>query len=924
MSSTGIAVGRSFRSGGTQAFTWTQSGGSVGLPNLAGRDYAVSNDANYSGVVVGTAAMTAFGAGRLPVIWQSGAVSQLPLPGGETLGDAHGVNVLGVAVGSVDGGSLQQAVIYQGGDATVITQTTPTGCFFVTAFDINNSARIVGQGIDPNNAARNVGIVYDRGSPAAFEVGALPGANGALAFAVSDAGHVVGSSMMNQGSGLPFIWSEADGIVAIPLAAGTSQGSARGVNSAGWVVGQDSSAFSIPFLWDGTTTYRLADLLPPGSGWDLSTNTSSSALGISEEGVIVGTGVHRINDVDETRAYAMVPVAGTPTPTPTPTATPSPTPCGLIYRFRENFDGVTAPALPAGWVSGFNPGPADCTPAGTCALGTNWVTSTTAPDTPPNSAFHNAPGCVTDSILDTPPFIGGDNSTLLIFRHSYDLEEGLDGAVLEISINGGPFVDFVAAGGGGLYNGTISPGSFSPIAGRAAWTGNSGGYVDTFAHMPFPSGTVRLRFRLATDCSGASTGWRIDSISVASNIGCPSPTPSPPPPTPTPTPVATHFEVVAPSMVGMFQSFNFTVRAVDQFGDTATDYAGTIHFTSTSNGSLPPDSTLTNGTGTFAATLFTEGNHTITATDTINPSVTGTSNNILVIDDQVSPPPLTPTPTPATPTPTPTATPSATPIPVHAVNLSTRVRVQTGDNVGIGGFIITGSAPKHLLFRGIGPSLVASGIAGALANPTLDLRDSAGVRILANNDWRDTQETEIEATGIPPTDDLEAAIVQTLAPGSYTVILGGMSMTTGVGLVEIYDLDQEVNSKLANLSTRAFVDTGNNIVIAGFILGGSGNDRIVARGIGPSLTAFGIPNALPDPTLELRDSNGALLMANNDWEDDPDQAAELTDAGLAPTNNLESGIAMTLAPGAYTALLAGANNGTGVGVVEVYDRGAPP
>ena len=137
----------------------------MGLPNLAGRAYAVSNSANDNGIVVGTAADTFFGSNRLPVIWQSGAVSQLPLPAGETIGDANGVNASGVAVGSVDGGSLQQAVIYNGGSATVITQTTPTGCFFVTAFGINNSGRIVGQGIDPNNAARNVGMVYDMGSP---------------------------------------------------------------------------------------------------------------------------------------------------------------------------------------------------------------------------------------------------------------------------------------------------------------------------------------------------------------------------------------------------------------------------------------------------------------------------------------------------------------------------------------------------------------------------------------------------------------------------------------------------------------------------------------------------------------------------------------------------------------------------------------
>jgi hypothetical protein len=224
---------------------------------------------------------------------------------GETLGDANDVNSSGVAVGSVNGGSLQKAVYYSGGTATYISQTTTNGSFFVTAFGINDSGRVVGQGIDPTNAARNVGIVYDIGSSSAFEVGALPGFNGALAFAVSNTGYVVGSSMLNQGSGLPFIWSQAGGIVAIPLATGTTQGSARAVNSAGWVVGNDSSAFSIPFLYNGAATYRLADLIPAGTGWDLSMNTSSSALGISDSNIIVGTGV--LNG--QTHAYAMVPVA---------------------------------------------------------------------------------------------------------------------------------------------------------------------------------------------------------------------------------------------------------------------------------------------------------------------------------------------------------------------------------------------------------------------------------------------------------------------------------------------------------------------------------------------------------------------------------------------------------------------------------------
>jgi len=193
----------------------------------------------------------------------------------------------------------------------------------------------VGQGINPQNAARNVGMVYDNGHSMAFEVGALPGANGALAFGVSNNVYVVGSSMQNQGLGLPFIWSEANGMVAIALAAGTSLGQAEGVNSAGWVVGTDGGAFAVPFLYDGTNTYRLQDLIPDNSGWDLSMNTSSSAQGISENGVIVGTGVHN----GEIHAYAMVPVL--PTPTPTPSTTPSTTPTPTATATPTATPGVT-------------------------------------------------------------------------------------------------------------------------------------------------------------------------------------------------------------------------------------------------------------------------------------------------------------------------------------------------------------------------------------------------------------------------------------------------------------------------------------------------------------------------------------------------------------------------------------------------------
>ena len=250
--------------------------------------------------------------------------------------------------------------------------------------------------------------------------------------------------------------------------------------------------------------------------------------------------------------------------------------------------------------------------------------------------------------------------------------------------------------------------------------------------------------------------------------------------------------------------------------------------------------------------------------------------------------------------------------------------VQTGDNVGIGGFIITGNTPKNVLIRGIGPSLAGSGVLNVLADPMLELHGPGTFATLTNNDWKQTQWVEIQATGVPPTSDLESAIMATLSPGAYTAIVRGNGNTSGVALVEVYDLNQTVNSRLANLSTRAFVSTSDNIVIAGFMLGGTNGERIVVRGIGPSLTAAGIPNAMADPVLELRDNNGTLLIANNDWQDNPASAAELIAAGLAPANNLEAAVATTLPPGSYTALLAGQDNGTGIGVVEVYDRGMVP
>ena len=270
-------------------------------------------------------------------------------------------------------------------------------------------------------------------------------------------------------------------------------------------------------------------------------------------------------------------------------------------------------------------------------------------------------------------------------------------------------------------------------------------------------------------------------------------------------------------------------------------------------------------------------------------------------------------------------------MPAQAVNFSTRMRVDVGDKVGIGGFIITGSGPRQVLVRAIGPSLTSYGIpaANVLADPVLELHGPTGFATITNNNWRDTQEHPIQDTGIPPTNDLESAILATLNPGAYTAIVRRNGNTQlGIALVEAYDLDAlgisgASSSSLANISTRAFCGMGGDVIIAGFILGnGGGDDSVIVRGLGPSLTAPGVPNVLANPTLELRNSDGTLLLSNNDWHDNAAQAAQITAAGLAPSNNLESAIAATLSPGLYTALLAGLNNTTGNALVEVYDRGA--
>ena len=267
---------------------------------------------------------------------------------------------------------------------------------------------------------------------------------------------------------------------------------------------------------------------------------------------------------------------------------------------------------------------------------------------------------------------------------------------------------------------------------------------------------------------------------------------------------------------------------------------------------------------------------------------------------------------------TPTA-PTVTP-PHTLLNSATRMRVGTGDNVLIGGFIIRGGSKKVIL-RAIGPSLTSAGVPGALADPTLELHGGAGELITSNDNWVSSpQKQAIIDSGVAPTNDREAAIVATLLEGNYTAVVAGAGGNTGVGLVEIYDLDRSATNRLLNLATRGRVETGDNVMIAGLIVGGTQNTRIIVRALGPSLATLTppVPDALADPMLELRDAQGSLLETNDDWVNSAHKQ-EITDSTLAPPNNKESAIIRALPPANYTAIVRGVNGAIGIGLVELYN-----
>jgi N-acetylneuraminic acid mutarotase len=268
-------------------------------------------------------------------------------------------------------------------------------------------------------------------------------------------------------------------------------------------------------------------------------------------------------------------------------------------------------------------------------------------------------------------------------------------------------------------------------------------------------------------------------------------------------------------------------------------------------------------------------------------------------------------------------------------NISTRAFVQTGDNVVIGGFMVQGAQTKRVIIRAIGPELIQYGVSNPLFNPTLELHDRTGALIGSNDNWTRTiiggiitsnQVADIRNSGHAPGDGRESAIIADLAPGNYTAIVRGVNNMTGVGLVEVYDLSGDASSILGNISTRAFVQTGDNVMIGGFIVQGTQPKRLIIRAIGPELTQYGVPNVLGNPTLELHDSSGALIASNDNWMSTiiggiitSNQVADIRNSGYAPEDGKESAIIADLPAGNYTAIVRGVNNMTGVALVEVYD-----
>lgn len=607
---------------------------------------------------------------------------------------------------------------------------------------------------------------------------------------------------------------------------------------------------------------------------------------------------------------------------------------GRREPLRENFDNIAATALPPGWVGHISVGQ-----AGDSA----WRTIAIQAESLPNGAFGPSQAHVTDNTLTSPAIAIASANPQLSFRNSYDLEDGFDGATLEISINGGAFTDILTAGGTfnrGGYIKTLSSSFGNPLGGRQAWTGNSGGFISAAVSLPpnLAGKTIQLRWHLGTDTSTSKSGQIIDNIVVTDgnntsqvcvcSLQCPGDITVVTEPgkcgamvtlptsnisgacgtTTTLPPSGSFFLIGTTTVTTMTESgssCSYHVIVKDTEAPTVTCPANiTVQAPPGQNGTVVtfPDPTVGDNCGVSAQTSPASGSFFPIGTTTVTSVATDGSGNTSSCSFSV------------------TVTPSGV-----VSNVSTRLPVGTGDNVLIEGFIVEGppGSTKKILVRAIGPSLLPFGITDALANPTLEIHD-ANSTVATNNDWKTSeigglvtsdQYPEINASGLAPGNDQESAIIADLAPGSYTAQVRGVGNTTGTGVVDAYDLSSSSPARLANIATRGLVQLGDKLMIAGFIVQNA-PVKVVIRATGPSLLAFGINNALPDTTLELHDQNGAIVRQNDDWMSD--QKAELEATGLQPSNDHEAALVETIAPGQYTAQVRGKPETTGIGVVEVY------
>jgi hypothetical protein len=698
---------------------------------------------------------------------------------------------------------------------------------------------------------------------------------------------------------------------------------------------QTAGGATINFGLPGSVTYTLS-IAPPSPTPSPADVEKSGSLKIHNNITIVGNGpANTIIDGNQTDRVFFI--QNSPTPSPAPSPSPSPT--------KVNISGVTIQHGQNGNVAGGIYNIADLTLtnvtiANNTVNGLNdWggaiynagpLTINKCTITNNATGTHNAYGgaiytqaktTISDStisgnmtsgsighgggIFAVSPALTIMNST--ISGNSATTGGGIYTGALTL-INSTVSDNNAVGAGGGIYHSAGTMGLYNvTIAGNTANNGNTGqiggGVTNASGVANFQNTIIGNNIRVQlinghpvaepSDCSGAltSAGYNI----ISENTDC------------------------HPSGLGV------TVTSPNL--DALADYGGPTQTQALLTGSPAVDAGNPAGcTDNLGAPLTTDQR------GYSRPSPAGSPCDIGAFELQ---PPPTPTPTPAatptptateTPTPTPgetpspseTPTPTATPTPTVAApatqlgNISTRLRVETGDNVLIGGFIVTGTQDKKVIIRAIGPSLPVS---DALANPLLELHDGTGATIFINDNWKDTQEAEIEATTIPPGNDLESAIVATLPAdnSAYTAIVRGVNESTGVGLVEVYDLDRSVDSKLANISTRGLVQTGDNVMIGGFIVLGQSAQRVIVRAIGPSLPVAG---ALVDPELEIYDGNGALLVQNDNWRSD--QEAEIIATTVPPTSDLESAIVGPASPGNYTAIVRGVNDTTGVALVEVY------